>query len=121
LVSCCEIQFGDSAEAHNSRGVCYVDSGNFEQAISEWNRALEIDPQYADAYNYDEFDQGIVDLDKAITINPNQADSYWMRGMCLADIGETQRAIADLEKALELGLLPVEQEYVRELLDELSQ
>jgi len=129
LVSCSTFQGEQSAETHNNRGTGYFDIGNFEKAISEWNRAIEIDPQYADAYvnrgdaylAKGEFDQALADFDKAITINPNDAYAYLFRGMCLIDIGENQRAIPDLERALELDLHPVDQELARELLDEASQ
>ncbi|MFC1921764.1 hypothetical protein ACFLY4_00610 [Chloroflexota bacterium] len=68
--------------------------GDIEQASSEFNSAIELDSQYANAY---------------IT-----------RGESLIEIGENQRAISDLEKALELGL-PLEfQERAEELTKELG-
>ena len=128
LVACIAFVTGQDAEAYVRRGDWYVDNENYEQAFSEYNRAIEIDPQYADAYSLrgdiyclkGEFDKALADYDKAITINPNDGDAYFMRGICLMEIGENQRAISDLERALEVDLM-VEQEFVRELLDELSQ
>ena len=128
LVACIAFVTGQDAQAYVRRGDWYSDGENYEQAISEYNRAIEIDPQYVDAYTArggvyygeGEFDKAIADFDKAITINPNDGDTYFMRARCLKEIGENQRAISDLERALELDLI-VEQEFVRELLDELSQ
>ena len=126
LVACIAFVTGQDAEAYVMRGDWYIDTGNPEKAISEYNRAIEIDPQYADAYMArggayrvkGEFDKALADYDKAITINPNNADDYLARAFCLMEIGENQRAISDLEKSLELDF---EGETARELLDELSQ
>jgi tetratricopeptide (TPR) repeat protein len=125
LVACIAFVTGQDAEAHVKRGDWYIDTGNPEQAFSEYNRAIEIDPQYADAYIArggayrvkGEFDKALADYDKAITINPNDGDAYLARAFCLMEIGENQRAISDLERASELG----NEETARELLDELSQ
>jgi len=68
-----------------------------------------------------EYDQAIADYDKSITYNPSGAAAYWLRGESLLEIGEKQRAMSDLEKALELGLSTQLQERVEELLDGLSQ
>ena len=125
LVACIAFVTGQDAEAYVLRGDWYSDSENYEQAFSEYNRAIEIDPQYADAYIgrgfvyqvKGELDKALADFDKAITINPNDGDYYLLRGGFLMDIGENQRAISDLERASELG----NEETARELLDELSQ
>ena len=128
LVACIAFMTGQDAEAYVMRGDWYGENGNLEQAFSEYNRAIEIDPQYADAYigrgfvyqDKGELDKALADFDKAIYINPNDGDAFLTRGIYLMKMGENQRAISDLERALELDLL-VEQEFVRELLDELSQ
>ena len=125
LVACIVFVTGQDAEAYVLRGDWYSERENLEQAISEYNLAIEIDPQYADAYTgrgdvyqtKGEFDKALADYDKAITINPNDGDAYLARGLCLMEMGENQRAISDLERASELG----NEETARELLDELSQ
>ena len=125
LVACIAFVTGQDAEAYVLRGDWYSESENYEKAISEYNRAIEIDPQYADAYIgrggvyqvKGELDKALADYDKAISINPNDGDAYLVRGGFLMDIGENQRAISDLERASELG----NEETARELLDELSQ
>ena len=55
-----------------------IDQGNFTQAMSDYNKAIEINPNYAEAYNnrgiiYDKqgnFTQAMSDYNKAIEINP---------------------------------------------------
>ena len=54
------------AEAYNHRGIAYVNKGQFDQAISDYNKALELNPMDALAY----YNRGVAyysrkDYDKA--------------------------------------------------------
>src|SRR3989338_8732517 len=77
------------AEAYNHRGIAYVNKGQFDQAISDYNKALEINPRYAGAYYsrgvaYDskgQYDQAISDYNKALELNPMDALAYYNRGV----------------------------------------
>ena len=39
-----------NAEAYNNRGVAYAAKGQYDQAISDYNKALEMNPRFAKAY-----------------------------------------------------------------------
>ncbi len=39
------------ANFYNNRGNAYVEKGQYDQAILDFNKALEINPGYAEAYN----------------------------------------------------------------------
>src|SRR5215831_2723818 len=39
------------AEAYNNRGIAYYKQGQNDQAISDYTKALEINPRYAEAYS----------------------------------------------------------------------
>jgi Flp pilus assembly protein TadD len=65
------------AEAYNHRGIAYYKQGQYDQAIADYTKALEINPKYADVYN-------------------NRAYAYYY----LKDYG---RAWADLHEAQQLG------------------
>ena len=52
-----------------------------------------------------DFDRTIVDFTKAIELNPNFAEAYYNRGVWLTGKkGDSERAIEDFTKAIELKL-----------------
>jgi len=55
-------------------------------------------------FNQSNFSDAIIQYDKAINLNPNYANAYGDRGACKANLGQYEGAIADYEKAEELGL-----------------
>ena len=99
------------AEFYNNRGMVYRDKGQYDQAISDFNKALEINPRFVRAYNNrgiaygkkGQYDQAISDYSKALGINPRFAYPYNNRGNAYWEIGQYDRAISDLNKALEIN------------------
>jgi len=77
---------------HFFKGVDYADKGLYDESISGYNKAIEINPQYADAYNNrgvtfslkGDYDRAIADYNKALEINPQYADAYHNRGLTKA-------------------------------------
>ncbi len=73
-----------TAEEHNGLGIALIDDGQYEQAIEEFNQAIELDPNCATAYNNrayayirkGQWDLAIADCNKAIELDPNQAAPY---------------------------------------------
>ena len=63
----------------SSRGVAKGRLNDYSDAIIDLNKAIEINPRYAEAYNdrgvakrgLKDYDSAIADFDKAIEINPN--------------------------------------------------
>ena len=41
----------DSAEEYNERGNAYHEEGEYDLAIKDYNKAIELDPNYHAAYN----------------------------------------------------------------------
>lgn len=64
--------------------------------------------------------QSMADMKEAIKIEPNFADAFFVRGLIFSDIGETERAIDEIEKALDLGLEREAGQYAESVLAELK-
>ncbi len=96
--------------AHSNRGIAYVDIGQWDKAIVDYTRAIEIDPKYTDAYfnrgvafgDLEQWDKAIVDYSKAIEIDPKYKSAFDTRGVAYANLGRWDKAIADYSKALEI-------------------
>jgi len=96
---------------HIFKGVYYDEERKYEQAISEYIKAIEINPNYADAYNnrgvsyYNQgkYEQAISDYTRAIKLNPKYADAYNNRGIVYYDQGQHNQAIKDYSKAIEVN------------------
>jgi tetratricopeptide (TPR) repeat protein len=93
------------------RGSVYLIKGEHDQAISEFNKALEINPKDSGAYknrgaaymNKGQFDQAISEYTKALEINPKDAEAYNIRGRAYYFKGKYEKSWEDLNKAEDLG------------------
>ena len=73
----------------SNRGNAYARHGILPQAISDYNKAIEINPKDALAYynrgaayaKQGNLLQAISDYNKAVEINPNFANAYYNRGV----------------------------------------
>ena len=98
------------AASHLERGKALVASGDHAGAISELDRAIQLNPKLGAAYwqrgiayaNRGDHDQAIKDYDEAISADP-QAEAYYARALSLAVKRDFERAIADLDKAIGLN------------------
>lgn len=106
-----DIREGDSTSAQtcNDRGVMYSEKGQYDLALSEFNKALERDPMLAEAYNNrgitysrkGQYDLAISDFTKALEIKPD-AKAYYNRGITYAIKGQFDLALSDLKRSLEI-------------------
>jgi len=102
---------GVIANVCNNRGFAYTNLGQFNQAISEYNKAIELNPKLAEAYNnrgiaYDKLGQhtrAMSDYNKAIELNPKDAMAYNNRGTAYTQLGEYTKALSDFTKAIEFN------------------
>ncbi len=76
------------AKFYNNRGNAYYSKGQYDQAISDFNKALEINPRYALAYN-------------------NRGVAYYFKR-------EYEKSWKDVEKAQSLGY-QIHPEFLEEL------
>jgi tetratricopeptide (TPR) repeat protein len=96
--------------SYYDRGNAYSDKGLKNQAIADYNKSIEIAPNFPLAYYnrgivYAEsglYDQAIADFSKAISKKPDMALAIYNRGFCYAKKGMNDLAISDLRTTLQL-------------------
>jgi tetratricopeptide (TPR) repeat protein len=102
----------EEAEQHYNKGVELREEGLHDQAIEEYDRAIELDPDFADAYvgrgdayyYLGEYQPAIEDYDQAIELDPDYADAYDSRGWAHYYLGLETEAEADFVKACSLDV-----------------
>ena len=90
--------------------MAYHNKGDYDHAIEDCNKAIELNPNHTEAYNNrgnnysvkGEYDRAIVDYNKALALNPDFVGAYYNRGITYHDKGDYDRAIVDATKAIAL-------------------
>lgn len=93
-------------EAYKQRGDVYRNLNEYDKAIADYDKAIKITPKFAAAYSaraftyylLKDYNRAIEDYSRAIQIQPNQAGNYEYRGKCYEELGELEKAQADLEQ-----------------------
>lgn len=96
--------------ANLERGKTYLQKDDNDRALADFTKAIELDPEGANAYNQrgiaygnkGDFDRAIADFDKAIQLNPRLRNAHNNRGLAFSRKGDEARATADFEKEKEL-------------------
>ncbi len=97
------------AQAHNVRGQALARSGKTEQALAEFNAAITLDPNNADAlYNRGLLYQGekqhqvaIDDFTAANGLTPQRAEPLLGRAISYLALDKVTEAVADLDEAVQ--------------------
>ncbi len=95
---------------HKKQALALARKGQYDEAITEFAKALEANPRDAEAYNSQgstytlkgQYDQALADFNKALELNPKYAKAYYNRALAYYYKGRYDEAIADLTKATEL-------------------
>ena len=98
-----------TAEDHFRRGNRFNDAGKYNAALREYTKAVELNPDYSNAYNnrghvyniLGNHKRAIIDLTKAIELNPNNASAYNNRGYAYGALGNIEKAMEDFGIAIE--------------------
>ncbi len=96
---------------YNSRGLALSDAGRYSQAVSEYDKAIRLNPDLALAYNnrgsahnkMGSYETAIADYNKAIELDPKLAIAYSNRASAFVDSGRFNKAINDCTKAVTLN------------------
>ena len=86
-----------------NRGTAYWRAGNFQQAIEDVGKAIELNPEYASAYNtrasihvsLGSYKQAIEDVNKAIELYPKYAKAYHTRAGIYVGLGSYKQAVEE--------------------------
>jgi putative GTP pyrophosphokinase len=95
---------------YRHRGITFIACSQYEKAITDFTKALELDPlSYKAAYCrgiaysvIKKHPQAINDFSSSLDINPYQSFCYYRRGLSFYQIGDFTQALADCESALSL-------------------
>ncbi|MCM8758660.1 MAG: tetratricopeptide repeat protein [Candidatus Omnitrophica bacterium] len=99
------------ARPYLNRGLAFVQKGNIERALEDYNTAIKINPRYVEAYNnrgilfalMKRYDDALKDFNRAIEIKPNYVLSYNNRGVLYSTLGQWKEAFGDFDMALKLN------------------
>jgi tetratricopeptide (TPR) repeat protein len=98
------------AVAYNNRGGALMNEKRYEEALNDYNKAIELRPNYYDAYNnrgilhseIQKKQEALRDYNKAIEFGPNHPEVYSNRGLLFMEFNKYKEALSDFNKAIEL-------------------
>ncbi len=103
-----ELDEGDY-KVYINRGNYYREQKEFDKALVDLNKAIEICNCYEAYFNraglyqtLNQDDKSIADFTKVIELRPNDANSYMNRGNIYRDIGKRELAMQDYTKSLSI-------------------
>ncbi len=101
---------GANPLAHKAIGDAFFRKGQFDEAIKEYQEALRLDPQYADAgyslgsafLRKGQIDVAVSQFQEVIRLDPNNADAYNSLGSACLKQGRIDEAISQFQEAVRL-------------------
>ena len=106
-----QIYIQESTREAMNKGMEYEKAGKYDAAITEFNKAIKLNPRFIQAYNnrgvaYNakgELNQAIADYNKAIELNPKYAEAYNNLAVVYYFKQDYSRAWSNVHRAEELG------------------
>jgi tetratricopeptide (TPR) repeat protein len=93
------------------KGVAAIRRQDYDLAIAEFSKVIQLKPKYAGAYNNRgvsyahkrDWDKSIADYNEAIRLNPEYVEAYYNRGITYNNKGDWDKSIADYNEAIRLN------------------
>ena len=104
---------------YNNRGIDYGEKGEYDLAIKDFEKALELNSKFAEAYNnlgnsYDDkgdFDKAIAAFNMAIKLKSDFVDAYVNRGVAYGKRDKFDEAINNFTTAININQYHAEAYY----------
>ena len=98
----------NNALSYRDRGTENLEKGNINQALTDLNRAIQLDPndffsyyERARVYSHkQDYSRALADVNQSLRLNPDFAQAWGMRSMMNGMLGNLQEAINDATKAI---------------------
>ena len=108
-----------------NRAWAYERNGQFQNALADGNKAVELSPRQPMAYvnraaahiALKDYDRALADTNKALQLDGNHTDAFVNRAYLYERLGERDRAIADYRRALQID---ANKQYARDALKRLG-
>lgn len=105
-------QIAPSAQLHNYLGTALNYQGYYQKAVTQFQKAIELDPNYAPAYMnlgityffMKQYANTIASEQKAISLNPNTPDAYFFLAQAYDNQNKSAEAIRNYKIFLEMSL-----------------
>lgn len=101
----------DKARVHGNLGKAYLDNNQYDKARIEFEKVIQIDPDYLGAYDnlaviyidhFHDYDRAKEYINKAIKINPGYPAPYLNAGVIDLQLRQLPEAVDNFKKALDL-------------------
>ncbi|MGA2129539.1 MAG: tetratricopeptide repeat protein, partial [Xanthobacteraceae bacterium] len=99
------------AIAHTNRGNDYINKGDIERAMADYEQAVRYDSSFSNAFNgrgrvyllRKEYDRAIAEFEQCLRLDPKHPFARSNRAIAYSDKGDYDHAIADLDESIRLN------------------
>jgi tetratricopeptide (TPR) repeat protein len=104
------VEVAPSAETHRNLGIALAQAGKIQEAIGEFNLALQFKPDMADTHcllgielqKDGKFEEAVGHYQQALRVNPGYAEAHYNLGVALVRLDHAPEAMAQWEEALRI-------------------
>jgi tetratricopeptide (TPR) repeat protein len=102
-----------TAREYYERGLIHEQSRQYEEAVADYSQAIELDPQFVEAYfsrsslygghptiEQRNYGKAVADLSKVLELNPRDCSARFNRGLYYESLREYDKAIADYSQVI---------------------